>query len=105
VAERTRGGALFPHNEYLRVFHDLGVIGLGALFAAFATVILALRKLHRTTASRTTRELALAALLCWAAFALISLFDNPLGYFVFFTHNVFLLTALAFRSAALEQTT
>jgi hypothetical protein len=105
VAERTRGGALFPHNEYLRIFHDLGVTGLAALFAAFATVISALRKLHRSTASRTTRELALAALLCWTAFALISLFDNPLGYFVFFTHNVFLLTALAFRSAALEQAT
>jgi O-antigen ligase len=105
VAERTRGGALFPHNEYLRVFHDLGIAGLAALFTAFGMVLIALRRLQRSAATRTTRELALAGLLCWSAFVLISLFDNPLGYFVFFTHNVFLLTALAFRSAQLEQVT
>jgi hypothetical protein len=103
LTARTSGFIVLPHNEYLRAFHDLGALGLAALLAAFGTVLLALRRLRHAAVSRPTRELALAALLCWAAFVVIALFDNPLGYFVFFTHNVFLLTALALRSAQLER--
>jgi hypothetical protein len=102
VAERTRGFALFPHNEYLRVLHDFGFPGAGILLAAFGIAIAALRRLRRSTTHARTRELALAALMSWSVFAFIAIFDNPLGYFVFFTHNIFLLTVLAFRSAELH---
>ncbi|HSJ23511.1 MAG TPA: O-antigen ligase family protein [Longimicrobiales bacterium] len=105
VAERTRGEALFPHNEYLRVFHDFGAVGVAALLAAFGMVLISMRRIRRHAASRETRVLAYAASLSWIGFAFIAVFDNPLGYFVFFTHNVFLLTALALRSARMDDTT
>jgi O-antigen ligase len=104
LAHRTGGYILLPHNEYLRIFHDLGAFGLVLLLGGFASVLVALSRVHRAATSLMTRELALAALLCWLAFVLIAVVDNPLGYFFFFTSNVFLLSALALRSAELDGT-
>jgi O-antigen ligase len=98
VTRITAAEAVFPHNEYLRAFHDWGVAGLIVVFAAFAVPIIAFARLRRRATRELTRELALAAALTWIAFAAVSVFDNTLLYFTFFTQNIFLVSALALRA-------
>lgn len=98
-------GLLHPHNEYLRLFHDGGFLGVGVLLFALSGAVVGLRRLGRTGASPLTRELAWAALLSWVALGITSVVDNSLGYFVLLTHTVFLVTALAVCAARLPART
>jgi O-antigen ligase len=98
VTRITAAEAVFPHNEYLRSFHDWGVPGLLVVIAAFVVPIVAFARLRRRATRELTRELALAAALTWIAFAAVSVFDNTLLYFTFFTQNIFLVSALALRA-------
>lgn len=91
-----------PHNDYLRVFHDGGAIGLAALLATVVAGIISLRKLQRRSRSVLGRELALAAFLSWLGYLMIAVTDNILVYVSFFTQNLFLLIALAHVTVDLE---
>ena len=84
-----------PHNDYLRVFHDSGVVGVVALMT-FATlgVTFGLR-MYRKATTVLGRELSLAAWLAFGAYLLIAVTDNVMIYASFFTVNVFLLFAMA----------
>jgi hypothetical protein len=97
-----RVGSSHPHNDYLRVFHDLGLVGLAALLLAAVAVTRGLRRLRVRAATPETRYLASAALLAWLAYLLVALTDNGMVYVTFFTQNVFILIALALRAVELE---
>jgi lipoprotein signal peptidase len=101
VARITRGVAVFPHNEFLRAFHDWGAVGLAVSLLVFAVPIIGFNRIRRRGRDDTSRELALAAMLTWVGFVVTAVFDNTLLYYVFFTHNVFLLSVLALKAEEL----
>ena len=84
-----------PHNDYLRVFHDSGIIGLVTLLVAAIAGVFSLRRLQHRSRSVLARELTLAAFLTWIGYLLIAVTDNILVYVSFFTQNMFLLIAIA----------
>jgi O-antigen ligase len=71
-----------PHNEYLRVWHDGGIIGVGLLVFAFITWLLQLRRQY-AWAVRTGRphaEIELAALFTLVGIVLAAITDNGFMY-------------------------
>lgn len=95
VSGLPRSPVAHPHNEYLRVLHDQGAVGLLVILAFGGATALYFRRLHRTASTARVRQLALASYLATAAYAMIAVTDNPLVYTTFFTQNVFVLYALA----------
>jgi O-antigen ligase len=71
-----------PHNDYLRVWHDLGYIGVVLLVIAFLSWLLTLaRSWIRTRHQRDdVSALRLAAFLALLALALVAVTDNALVY-------------------------
>lgn len=91
-----------PHNDYLRVLHDQGIVGLSLVLAFGASVLVAMRRRWHRGRSPEARELALAALLSMVAYLAVAVFDNSLIYVTFFTANIFLLVAMALRADELD---
>ncbi|MBW3552582.1 MAG: O-antigen ligase family protein [Gemmatimonadetes bacterium] len=100
-----RSPASHPHNEYLRVFHDQGALGLLAILVFGAAALLHFGRLHHRVADRRTKRLALASYLATLAYGAMAVTDNPLVYATFFTQNVFVLYALTevARTTAAEE--
>ena len=88
-----------PHNDYLRVVHDYGVIGVGLWIVAILTLLISLWRSWRR-ADREKSGLArfhLAALLGLIAFILAMSMENALVY-TFVTAPLALLIGSAFGS-------
>lgn len=71
-----------PHNEYLRVWHDGGIIGVGVLVFAFFTWLLQLRRQY-AWAVRTNKaypQIELAALFTLLGIVLAAITDNGFMY-------------------------
>ncbi|HUG40854.1 MAG TPA: O-antigen ligase family protein [Longimicrobiales bacterium] len=94
LAGLPRSPAAHPHNDYLRVFHDQGAIGLLAILAFGGAALLHFGGMHRRAEDRPTKRLALASYLATLAYGAMAVTDNPLIYATFFTQNVFVLYAL-----------
>ena len=79
---RVAEASSHPHNDYLRVFHDYGLIGLGLLLGALgAPALLAARSLRRLPHEAVQqRAIHVAALLALAVLALEMITDNSLIY-------------------------
>jgi O-antigen ligase len=78
----TRGQMLQPHDDYLRIWHDLGAIGL-ALFLAAGVVWMWLLGRRWYQAERTSRRgasLELTAFLTLLALSVVAFTDNPIVY-------------------------
>lgn len=91
-----------PHNEYLRVWHDLGAVGL-ALFL-IAWVGRSVKHFRGWKSARNNPELAqpnMAAALASLATMLSYVIDNTLIY-TFFQIPVFLIFAIADRSVTIQ---
>lgn len=87
-----------PHNEYLRIFYEGGVIGLAAfLFGMIGTLVHLSLILYRT---KQWNWLASAAFMAWIGFMLLAIVDNPLVYGNNFVHVVFFLVGAASGIAA-----
>lgn len=87
-----------PHNDYLRVFHDYGLVGLALLLCALAAPgLLAARSLRRAPPTFVQqRAVHLAAILALAVLALEMITDNSLVYpFVIIPVAVMVGTSLA----------
>lgn len=80
-AERANSGFPEPHNEYLRVWCDTGLVGTALFWGLLGTVVVTAGKRplgrRRAWAGHTTLQLA-------AALALLSVTDNPLTTGVIF---------------------
>ncbi len=88
-------GVIHPHNDYLRVFHDLGLVGLAVFLVALWILARHLHRLHRDAPDTRARERALAGGLALAAYLGAVMFDNALVYPVAFSQNLFLILVLA----------
>jgi O-antigen ligase len=70
-----------PHNDYLRLWHDLGVVGLFLYLMAVGTWMWTLgREWYRAEGRRTSAEMEFTALLALVALSLLAVTDNPLVY-------------------------
>jgi O-antigen ligase len=90
------------HNDYLRIFYELGAVGL----LVFATVavwqIAALRRLISSTGGDDARTALAAALLGILAMLVTCLTDNTLLYNTFYTNPLFALLGAAYGVAWAE---
>ena len=82
-----------PHNEYIRLAVDVGVIGI--LFYAVAIIgwIRAVLRAWRRT--RAAEDFAMPALGAFAAWAIVAITDNPFDYYGPLTQYVAFLAAAA----------
>jgi hypothetical protein len=93
---------IHPHNDYLRVFFELGGVGL-ALFlsAVFWQIWVIGRKIRRTTG--VVRQAFGGAWLGLVAFLLIATTDNPIVYHVWYMNPIFALVGAAYAVAGEEE--
>jgi O-antigen ligase len=83
VARRFQPAAVHVHNDYLRLFHDYGVIGVGLWALSFAQMFRksGLRKSERRASlTRDGSIFSVAAQLGLLGLSLAMLTDNPLLY-------------------------
>jgi O-antigen ligase len=99
------GEYIHPHNEYLRVWHDGGFIGLGLLLFAFTRWLVLLRRqyVHAVRASQPNPAIDLAALLALLGLILAAITDNGLMY-MFVVAPCGILIGAAFGVRALADT-
>jgi hypothetical protein len=102
--ERDVGmGISHPHNDYLRVLHDFGVVGLALVLYVGGFVLTRLWRLHRTAPGSWSRGWTSAALLAWLAWLMMALTDNSMIYPTYFSGGVFMILAIALRAVELER--
>ena len=90
-----------PHNDYLRIWFELGLLGLSVfLLAALAQMISLGREMSQ--AKGIVRYAFAAALLGWFVFLISACTDNPLIYAVWFTNPLFALMGAAYGVATRE---
>jgi O-antigen ligase len=82
VGEAFRGVIVHPHNDYLRVWHDFGLVGAFLLLWCIGSWLLCLlRRWYAAEARRVPSEpLELGAFLALLGFAMVMLTDNALIY-------------------------
>ncbi len=103
-ASRSRMGwagfeLYLPHNDWLKVLYDFGLVGVTALaLAMLATGIGLVRRARRMATNG--RILAYAAAAGFIPFALIMLTDNPVLYVQFYGNLHFLLLGAAFAGCS-----
>jgi O-antigen ligase len=89
-----------PHNEFIRVYCDTGLIGTVLLWGFFLTV--AVRNYHALRHGGDTR-LHTAALQCVAVLVVLAVTDNPLVYTALFMTPFALVLGLADHADALRR--
>jgi O-antigen ligase len=91
-----------PHNDYLRIFFEFGLLGLGVFLIASASQVVGL--VRRSRRSRgVVRYAFAAAAMGWAIFLLTACTDNPLTYAIWVTNPLFALTGAAYGVATRER--
>ncbi len=84
-----------PHNDYLRIAFELGLLGLTVFLLAAITQMFALRREMRL-AKGIVRYAFAASLLGWWVFLIAACTDNPLIYAVWFTNPLFAVMGAAY---------
>ena len=88
-----------PHNDYLRIWHDYGVIGVMLWFSAFGTMMAVCRRQYirfRNSGAKET-SLGASALLAQVTLLALMLTDNVLIYFYNMV-PIFILSGLVLGS-------
>lgn len=91
-----------PHNEYLRLAADTGLIGVGLLGIALLSWWVAAGREGLRSSSPLAREYALAAIAVVPAAAVIAVTDNVIDYYSQFTQYIAFFCAAALAAAALD---
>tara|TARA_E500000318_G_scaffold75188_2_gene69782 strand:- start:9782 stop:11065 length:1284 start_codon:yes stop_codon:yes gene_type:complete len=88
-----------PHNDYLRIWHDYGVIGVMLWFGAFGTMMAACRRQYKRFQKWGARETSVGASTLLAQVTLLALMltDNVLIYFYNMV-PIFILSGLVLGS-------
>ena len=99
LSRHLLNGVIQPHNDYLRIWHDYGVIGIFLWFSAFGTIMIACYRQYRRFVKWGARETSLsaAALLAQATLLALMLTDNVLIYFYNMV-PIFILSGLVLGS-------
>jgi O-antigen ligase len=100
VENLTEGVIAHPHNDWLRIFFDYGLIGLGAFaFGLFSLLHRVLRAMKASVGmDKTLFAAAATSLVC---FAIMMITDNVIVYTAYLTSPLFLFVgALIGRSQA-----
>ena len=88
-------GVAAPHNEYLRVLHDAGIVGLLLFLAGIVTLFVFFRSLLRTSVRAQQRLFVRISLALLAGYAIMAITDNPFDNYLVFSQFVFFMMALA----------
>jgi O-antigen ligase len=90
-----------PHNDYLRVFFEFGLLGLSVfLIASIGQIVALVRRSRRTRG--VVRYAFAAAAMGWAIFLMAACTDNPLTYALWVTNPLFALMGAAYGVATRE---
>jgi hypothetical protein len=101
--ERDLGLAIsHPHNDYLRILHDFGVIGFALLLYTGGFVLSSLWRMYQGARSSWSRQWTGSAALAWLAYLLMALTDNSMIYATYFAGGVFMLMGVALRALEIE---
>jgi O-antigen ligase len=92
----------FPHNDYLRVGYEYGIIGLTLFLFVVGWQMLNLRWQIRHS-DGVVRQAFVASWLGMAAFLLYATTDNPITYILFFMDPLFALMGAAYGVARTEE--
>jgi O-antigen ligase len=87
------------HNDYLRIFYELGVIGLVLFVAVAVWQVVSLRRLSLSATNETARIAFTGAYLGFIAMLISSATDNTLLYNTFYTNPLFALVGAAHGNA------
>jgi O-antigen ligase len=93
---------LHPHNDYLRLGYEIGIIGLGMYLAVISWQLWSAHRLVLET-NGVVRQAFAAAWLGLAAFLLIAWTDNPIVYNLWFMDPIFAILGAAYGVARAEQ--
>ena len=98
LADLYDGDIAHPHNDYLRILHDYGVVGLVLFLYGLARVGRLFWRNWAQPRELLQRRLSLAAALALTAIAMMMVTDNTLVYvFVMGPLGILLGTALGVR--------
>lgn len=92
------GHAGHPHNEFLRVMHDYGCIGLLCLVLPLLWVLHAAAVVSRYGTTSEFRKVGVTAWRGILALFIISMTDNPLTYAAFFMNPLFCIIGWVYAS-------
>ena len=84
-----------PHNEYLRILHDTGVIGLALFLIGVIGLFHLLRSLLHKSITIQQRLFVTLALALLGGYIVIAISDNPLDYYFIFSQYVFFSMGIA----------
>ena len=95
---------MHPHNDYLRLLHRLGIIGLGLWVLFFLTMMLILRKVIKHLSDSKERRFVQVTYLYSMGVALFMVTDNTIVYsYVMFPFAVMVGISLSIYSAMYKQ--
>jgi O-antigen ligase len=87
-----------PHNDYLRLAYEVGIIGLIVFLVVFGVqFIVVARYIARTDG--VVRQAFAGAWLGMVAFLVVACTDNPIGYMLLFMNPMFALLGAAYAVA------
>jgi hypothetical protein len=92
---RVFGEPFVPHNEYLRVVHDTGLVGLLLFLGGIVGLF---RLLHSLLLNRTGAEQRLfigLAVMLLTGYVIEAITDNPLDYYLVYSQYVFYAVGVA----------
>lgn len=88
-------GTIQPHNDYLRILFEYGIIGLVLLLGAVLSQIYSLRRMARLHAA-PVGWLSTAGYLGFFAMLILFITDNAIVYGIYFLHPLFAIVGAAY---------
>jgi len=84
-----------PHNEYLRILHDAGAVGLALFLVGIFRLFRFLRSLVQRSTTPQQKALTAVAVALLAGYMVVAVSDNPLDYYFILSQYVFFAIGIA----------
>jgi O-antigen ligase len=95
LLSRVFEAAGVPHNEYLRVLHDTGIVGLVLFLIGTIGLFRFLRGLLLKSSIMQQKLFVTVALALLAGYVVLGISDNPLDYYLILSQYVFFAMGIA----------